>query len=104
MLDLACASPTMMPSRVVDPLERPVPAAHPVGGEQDETEQDQRPGDQPRIASALLDLVVEEPAEHPDRNRGDDDVPPHARVEVTAQLGAGRTARGARRRMRDDPG
>src|SRR5690606_34505196 len=59
-----------------------------IGVPEDETEHDQRRSDQPEVPGGVLDLVLEGESEQADRDRGDDQVPAHAGVELAAQFGA----------------
>ena len=68
--------------------DRAVAGAAPVGDGQHDPQHDERAGDEPERAERRLDRVLEQEAEHADRDRRPDEVPAHPGVELPAQLGA----------------
>ena len=83
----AWARPTITPSFGRDALERSALAAQAIGEQEHDTERDQRRPDQVEVARALLDLIRERGPEDHDRDGREDQIPPHARVEVLPALG-----------------
>ena len=64
-------------------------AADPVGNTEEQSEEDEREGDDPKRAKACFYLVLEhEPEEH-DRYAAEDDEPAHAGIRVAAGYFAG---------------
>src|SRR5699024_2593096 len=66
--------------------------ANPLGGQQHETEEDQSRRDQAEVPSSGLDLILEQQAEDPDRDRGDYEIPTHAGIGVPSSLGITQTS------------
>ena len=81
----ACANPNAMPCGIVRWSSVRFFAPGPVGEAQDDAEDHEHGGHDPERAERRLDLVLEEDAEHDDRDRADDDEPAHARVGVAAR-------------------
>ena len=53
-----------------------------IGDAEQNAEEDQHRGDDPQRAERGLDLILEEQAQHDDRDAADDDQPPHPRVGI----------------------
>ena len=67
-------------------------ASEGVGGAEQQTEHDQHDRDEPEVSEGVANDVLEEEAEHADRDRADDDDPAHPGVGVVAWHGAGQRA------------
>ena len=83
-----CARPIRMPSRVdsseISRSWRPWRSAYPSTS----GEHDQHRADQPQVACAALDLVLEHEPQDPDRDRGDQQVPAQPCVRMRASRGS----------------
>ena len=58
--------------------------ADPFGEVEGASQGDHDYGDEPQVAGASFDLVAEDKAEHADRNRGQNEVPPHPILQRAA--------------------